>query len=135
MFKQYVCSKIGKSGCYFLSIVYIAEQETKKKIDVLELYEKALSEKWIDKDCFMNDPGAMMSYLLNKKVDCRHDVTGYSPKSNEFEITRYELKETGVTYGHFVVTRNGKLIYDPFGESRTRKLGKAVSTRIFTVQG
>ena len=135
MYKQYICSKIGKSGCYFLSILYIAETQTKKTFDVLELYEKALKEKWIDNDCFMENPAAMMSYLLGKKVDCRHDVVGVKPKDNEFEITRYELKETGVTYGHFVVTRNGKLIYDPFGESRTRKLGSAVSTRIFTVRG
>lgn len=130
MFKQYVCSKIGKSGCYFLSLVYIAEEITKKTIDIFSLYEKGIKEKWFDSDCFMQNPAAMMSYLLGRKVDVRHDVTGYSPKSNEYEITRYELKETGVTYGHFCVTKNGKLVYDPFGESRTRKAGKAVSTRI-----
>ena len=97
------------------------------------LYEKGLKEKWFDSDCFMELPAGMMSYLLGKKCDVRHDKVGYKPLSNEYEITRYELNETGVTYSHFVVTRNGKLIHDPFGESRTRTKGKAVSTRIIKV--
>lgn len=133
MFKQAVCSRIGKSGCYFIALAYIAESITGKIIDILSLYEKALQEKWLDYDCFMNNPAAMMSYLLGRKVDVRHDKVGYKPLSNEYEITRYELQETGVTYGHFVVTRNGKLVYDPFGESRTRTKGKAISTRIIKV--
>ena len=133
MYKQQVCLKIGKSGCYFLSLVFIAESITNKKVDIFSLYEKGLKEKWLDDDCFMENPADMMSYLLGKKCDIRHDKVGYSPKENEYEITRYELKETGVTYGHFVVTRNGKLIHDPFGVSRTRTKGKAVSTRIIQV--
>lgn len=133
MFKQLLCSKIGKSGCYFLSLVYIAESITKKEIDIFSLYEKGVKEKWLDSDCFMENPANMMSYLLGKKCDVRHDKLDYKPLSNEYEITRYELKETGVTYGHFVVTRNGKLVYDPFGESRTRTKGRAVSTRIIKV--
>lgn len=133
MYKQAICSKIGKSGCYFLSLVYIAESITKKVIDTFSLYEKGIKEKWFDSDCFMVNPAAMMSYLIGKKVDVRHDKIGYKPLGNEYEITRYELKETGVTYGHFVVTRNGELVYDPFGNSRTRTKGKAVSTRIIKV--
>jgi hypothetical protein len=133
MYKQLVCSKIGKSGCYFLSLVYIAENITGKRVDIFPLYEKGIKEKWFDDECYMEKPSAMMSYLVGKKCDVRHDKVGYKPKENEYEITRYELRETGVTYGHFVVTRNGKLVYDPFGASRTRTKGNAVSTRIVKV--
>ena len=133
MFKQAVCSRIGKSGCYFLSLVYIAETITKKEVDIFALYEKGLREKWFDTDCFMRNPAGMMTYLVGKTCDVRHDKVGYTPLSNEYEITRYEYRETGVTYGHFVVTRNGKLVHDPFGESRTRTKGNAVSTRIVKV--
>ena len=48
MFKQAVCSKIGKSGCYFLSLVYIAETITKKDIDIFTLYEKGEKEKRLE---------------------------------------------------------------------------------------
>lgn len=140
MYKQYVCMKIGRYGCYLLSIVYIAEQITGNKFDVLEVYTKAVKEKWSDSDCYLNNPDKILEYLLHrsfnhigKEVSVRHEVVGYQPKSNEYEITRYELNETGVTFSHFVVTRNGELVYDPFGNSRTRKLGKPVSKRILTV--
>ncbi len=131
--EQVICLNIGKNGCYFLSLVYIAEKITQCSIDVLTLYEIGLKNKWFDEDCYMNNPGAMMTYLTDLKCDVRHDVVGYKCKSNEYEITRYELKETGVTYAHFVVTCNGKLVYDPYGESRTRTKGKAVSTRIVKI--
>ncbi len=135
MYRQQVCSKIGKSGCYLLSLIFIAEKITGKEIDVLKTYEKSLSEKWLDDDCYMENPAAMMSYLTGKKIDIRHDVVGYTLKSNEYEITRYELKETGITYGHFVVTNNGELVHDPYGDSRTRLKGNAVSKRIIKIIG
>lgn len=133
MSKQLACAKIGKNGCYFLSLVYIAEKIRQSSIDVLTLYETGLQENWFDEDCYMLNPAAMMSYLLNCKVDVRHDVAGYKPKKNEYEITRFELKEIGVTFAHFVVTNNGKLEYDPYGESKTRTKGKPKSTRIITI--
>jgi len=132
MCKQYVCAKIGKSGCYFLCLVYIAEKNKKSKIDIFDLYEKGLKEGWFDNDCYMENPAGMMSYLFGKKVTVRHDVAGYKPKANEFVITRYELMETGVTYSHFVVG-SSTTEYDPFGESRTRTKGKAVSTRVISI--
>ena len=130
MCKQYVCSKIGQSGCYFLSLVNVAENIAKKDIDVFAAYDKGIKEGWMDKDCFMKNPAAMLRHLTGKKIEVRHDKVGYVPKDGEYEITRYELQETGRTFSHFVVTRNGKLVYDPYGESRTRLLGKAASLRI-----
>lgn len=134
MNKQWICTRLGNWGCYFLSIVYLAEKYLNTTFDVVELYQKASENKWCDDDCYMVEPAAFLGYLIGKKVSVRHDDAGYKPKGNELEITRYELKETGVTYGHFVVTRNGELEYDPYGESKTRKKGKAVSTRIFTIE-
>ncbi|MGP1459231.1 MAG: DUF261 family protein [Treponema sp.] len=130
MFKQYACSKIGQSGCYFLSLVKVSETIAKKDIDVLAVYDKGIKEGWMDDECFMKNPAAMVAHLTGKKIDVRHDKVGYAPKENEYEITRYELKETGRTFSHFVVTRNGKVVYDPYGDSRTRRLGKAESLRI-----
>ena len=133
MNRQQICAKIGKSGCYFLSLAYIAETVLGRTVDILDLYVRGIGEKWLDSDCYMVDPAGMMSHLLGRKCDVRHDKVGYKPLGNEHEITRYELEETGVTYAHFAVTRNGRLVYDPFGESRTRTKGRAVSTRIVKV--
>lgn len=131
--KQLICNKIGRSGCYFLSLVWIAEKLLNKTIDVVELYVKAVSQKWMGEDCFMANPAAMLSYLLGKAVDVKHASLSYTLGENEYEITRYELRETGITYAHFVVTLNGEIIYDPYGESRTCKHGVPQSKRIIKV--
>ena len=131
--KQLVCSKIGKNGCYFLSLVFFAEKIINKTIDVVELYTKAVAKKWMGEDCFLNDPASLLSYLTGKSVTVRHESLGYTPKEGEYEITRYELKETGTTFAHFVATNEGKIIYDPYGDSRTCKKGKPQSKRIIKV--
>lgn len=131
--KQLVCNKIGKSGCYFLSLVFIAEKLLKKSIDVVELYVVSVAKNWMGEDCFMNNPAAMLSYVIGKTVDVKHAGLDYQLSENEYEITRYELRETGITFAHFVVTLNGEIIYDPYGESRTRKHGIPVSKRIIKV--
>ena len=131
--KQLVCNKIGKSGCYFLSLVWIAERLLDKSIDVIELYVQAVAKSWMGEDCFMENPAAMLSYVLGKAVDVKHAGLDYILGENEYEITRYELRETGITYTHFVVTLNGKIVYDPYGESRTCKHGLPVSKRIIKV--
>ena len=133
--KQLIAKRLGASGCYFLSIVYLCEKKTGKQIDVIALYDKALSSGWIESDCFVAKPAELCAYLLggNAKVSVRHEATSYKPKANEMEITRYESKATGTTFAHFVVTKDGAVVYDPYGSSSTVKNGKPVSKRIFTI--
>lgn len=135
--KQLIAKRIGASGCYFLSIVYHCEKRTGKQVDIIALYDKALTSGWIESDCFMVKPADMIAYLLGidaKRVDVRHEVLNYKPKSNEMEITRYENRATGTTYAHFVCTKDGAVIYDPYGASSTVTNGKPVSKRIITIK-
>ncbi len=127
---QAICKKIGASGCYFLCLIHVANQIAGKKTDVVRFYEKALSKGWIEADCYVAKPAEIIKEITGNKADVFHAAVGYQLKQNEFEITRYEYCETGITYAHFVVTNNGKVTYDPFGSSRTVKLGKPVSKRI-----
>ena len=134
--KQLIAKKLGASGCYFLSIVYHCEKKTGKQVDVIALYDKAVSSGWCESDCFMTKPAEMAAYLLGVKperVSVRHESMDYKPKGNEMEITRYENKATGTTYAHFVCTKDGAVIYDPYGASSTVKNGKPVSKRIITI--
>ena len=133
---------IGKSGCYFLSLIYgtveYAESFLKRiiNIDVIKFYDKCLGLKIIDSECTVLDAAKIVANILDfpeSKVKARHEVLGYIPKFNEIEITRYELAELGVTYAHFVVTRDNKVIYDPYANSRTYAKGEPKSKRIITI--
>ena len=152
--KQIEAKRIGASGCYLLSIIYLAEKwlrQFKKDFtaDVLTLYETFVEEKWITEDCYIDRPDLCLAYIIGVDIAVLRDAftreaaisavkitktgTGYVPLANELEITRYERKDTCVTYSHFVATADGKVIYDPYGSSATVTNGEPVSKRIFTI--
>lgn len=131
--KQLISKTLGASGCYFLSLVYHAEKIAKKPFDVIELYDKVVKMGWLEKDCFVKNPSAIMSYLVGASCSVRHEPLTYEPKKNEYEITRYEKNATGTTYVHFVCTKDGSVIYDPYGKSSTVRDGKPVSKRIIKI--
>lgn len=133
IYKQAIAKKIGDEGCYFLSLVYIAEQEIKKSIDIIDLYNTCVAKGWMKEDCYILDPAAILSYLIGKKtMFFKVDGTKFTPTKFERVISRYENNARGKLYSHFVVGCNGKVIYDPLGESNTVKNGKLVSYRVFS---
>lgn len=134
---------IGKTGCYFLSIIHIASTifTTRERgvfdvdyvdstIQVLKLFRDGIERGWCDKECFMIRPDEMLKALVAdaKSVSVKHAPLDYKPKENEYEITRYEKG----SWAHFVCTKGGKITYDPYGYDE-KDLGKPVSKRIFTV--
>ena len=133
---------IGKTGCYFLSILHLANTIQARKsgvisateldgtTSILKLFRDAVFHKWCTDECFMNQPDKLMEALLGNEasVTVKHADVSYKVKANEYEITRYEKG----SFAHFVCTENGKITYDPYGYAE-KDLGKAVSKRIFTV--
>ncbi len=127
---QRFCGRIGSDGCYFLSVVYWAEVETGKKIDVLDAYENALAAGAIDEACFVLDAGKLASLLTGERWEARHESADYVCRDGEREITRFENRSGGNLYSHFVPTENGKVLWDPLGDSVTVRDGSPASKRI-----
>ena len=139
--KQVEAKIIGNNGCYFLAIINGAERYMRHKgnpvsVDIINLYEKAADEGWIGKDCYIQRPDCIVAEILGVSPD-RVKVSkmplNYVPAEDEIEITRYEKEGTGVTFSHFVETRNGEVLYDPYGSSSTVTNGVPVSKRIIKV--
>lgn len=152
--KQIEVKIIGEKGCYFLSIVngvsrYCAEKKDPLNVDIIRLYEVAMDEGWISNDCYVERPDLIAAYIMGvslavlkdamangteiREVKIAKEQLAYMPADNEIEITRYEKESTGVTFSHFVVTRDGEVIHDPYGNSNTVSKGYPVSKRILTV--
>jgi hypothetical protein len=97
----------------------------------------------IAEDATVNDAGQLLSVLTSQGWTCHKAGPGhelpldYVCKPGEREILRYErpaeLGDTASTDRAHFVTGDGKgvLIWDPYGDSRTVKVGKVVSKRIF----
>lgn len=100
---------IGTSGCYFISLGCWAEELTKRtlsKEDVLYVYAKAVSEDFMETNCFLEEPGEVMNLFLralgselkteyigwwnaDKGFDFWH---GYGKEDIDFMILRHKTK-------------------------------------------
>jgi len=123
---------IGKTGCYFLSIVHVAEKYTGKYIDAYDAYKAALKGKTMREDCYVLDPAALLRMLTGVAWTVTKEQSDYMATKGEQEILYFERNDTMQTVGHFVVGDGmGVVSYDPYGDSLTVKKGKLHSKRIF----
>lgn len=124
MREQDIARSIWNSGCYFLSILYCADQLD----SAFGLYKTFVKEGWMEEDCYIKDPASIMSYLFPNKYSITKSV-GVDDKA-DFNIAYYYNPST--KYHHFVVVdKQGNVIYDPLGESNTVKNGYPESYRCF----
>lgn len=130
--RQREFEKIGKTGCYFLSIVHVAEKYCGKYIDAYEAYKLAMVGKTIRDDCYVVDPPALLRMLTGVAWTVTKEPSTYKPIKGEQEILYFERKDTLATTGHFVVgDGEGVVSYDPYCDSMTVRKGVLSSKRIF----
>ena len=124
---QTICKALGSTGCYFLSLLHLAGRDA----EAVGLYRSALRAGEIDEDCFVKNPSAVMSLAAGGAWSVRHEGPTYIPKSDEYEILRFEQKAAMKTFAHFVVgDGRGQVAYDPLDRSQTVLEGQLVSKRI-----
>lgn len=146
---QKIAAIIGESGCYFLSLCYIAECILGVHVDPIYYFNVFSKQKtdglyWIESDCYLNFPALALKNILREEIG-KHGINFsfndikiskstdlyYYPKSNEYLIGYFEREVTMKTYGHFVnVDENKKVVNDSLGESNTVKYGSLKSLRI-----
>jgi len=124
--------KIAAEGCYFLSMLRAAENETGDYIDPYATYIKAIALHYMGDDCYVTDPAALMGLMTGKKWAVYKEGKSYQPLTGDIEVLRYERVDTTKTWAHFVLgDGKGEVEYDPYGDSKTVRSGALVSKRIF----
>jgi hypothetical protein len=130
--EQEYCTKIGATGCYYLSICKAAELLRGREVDIVKNYVKLIKLGYMDWDCYIKDPAKIMEYLTNEKWSTTVEKIDYTPYPEDVIIGRFERKTTMQTYTHFVLLDSNKNVtYDSFGTSKTVQDGKMVSLRVF----
>lgn len=107
---------IGDEGCYFLCLRKLANRADDT---LLEDYYTCLEHDYMDKDCYIKDPVAILRSWGVKWTNVR--------KSNSYgQIVVYKHN----AFLHFcALTEDG--LFDPLGESNTVKNGHVDSYRLF----
>ena len=140
---QRVMAAIGKAGCYVLCIIRHAEKLRDCDFSPLAEYGSARMLGFMREDCYVWSAGKLLGHLAGGawivlKAGDGLDSAGkpydlplaYVLQPGELEIDRYEIAGDADS-SHFVVGDGVTVEWDPYGDSRTVRLGHLVSKRIF----
>ena len=118
-------------GCYFMSLLYVSKvpySEPATLDELLKYYNIFVSRGWMDEDCYVKDPCAILKYLTGKKYTAVKDAV-LDPSANII-IGRWYNPATN--FHHFVVMdSNNNVVWDSLGHSTTVADGIIESYRLF----
>ena len=121
--EQKICKILGESGCYFFCLLHCAGKEN----DAINIYKKVVDIGWMDEDCYVKDPCAILKFLTGKKYSLVKDAV-LDPSANIIIGLWYNPT---TNHHHFVVMdSNNNVTYDPLGESITVRDGALESYRL-----
>ena len=121
--EQKICKILGESGCYFFCLLHYVGKEN----DALSIYKKVVDIGWMDEDCFIKDPCAILRYLTGKSYTVVKDEA-LDPSANIIIGLWYN---PATNFHHFVVMdSNNNVAYDPLGASTTVVDGAIESYRL-----
>lgn len=123
--------QIHDYGCYFMSLLYVRSipySELTTLDELFKYYDTFVSKGWMDVDCYVKDPCAILGYLTGKKYSVKKDVV--LDTSADIIIGRWYNPATNLH--HFVVMdRDNTIVWDSLVDSNTVKNGIIESYRLF----
>lgn len=126
-----VAKRIYDYGCYFLSLLYVRKisySEITSLDELLMYYDTFIACGWMDPDCYVKDPCAILGFLTGKKYIVKKSEV-LDPNANII-IGRWHNPTT--KHSHFVVMdSNNNVVWDPLGNSITVRDGLVESYRLF----
>ena len=115
-------------GCYFLDLLYIALGREPTLDEMIKYYDIFLQKVWIDSECFVANPTAILEYLTGKKYSVKKD---YVLDTSATHIIGY-FYNPNTNLHHFVVMgKDNKVMWDSIENSNTVKNGFVESYRTF----
>jgi hypothetical protein len=129
--RQLNFERIGKEGCYFLSLVRAGERAIGRYLDAYYIYLKANELGFLGENCYVFDPVGIMQLMLGGRWAFEKQTRDYVAKPTEIVVLRFERKEGMATLAHFVLAGpDGTVEYDPYGQSKTVATGNLISKRV-----
>lgn len=121
--EQSTIMEIGAEGCYLLCDKRIAELETGKELNPVEVYRTGLEKGWVRSDCLMLNAEALLGYLTGYKWDKVKTAPGdialrlFPSGTIVYVIAEYVKKSPSKTSTHFVMVQHDgtqwQIAYNP----------------------
>ena len=123
--------RIYDYGCYFMSLLYVRNiyySEIPTLDELFMYYDTFIDRGWMDFDCYVKDPCAILNYLTGKKYSVKKSEV-LDPTA-DIIIGRWYNPTTSLR--HFVVMdSNNNVVWDSLGYSITVADGYIDSYRLF----
>lgn len=131
-------ANIQRTGCYFMSILYLANKHAQTPWDtaaINHVYEEAVSEGFMGANCFVYNPDGIFRLAgLRVRYTQHHEAPTRVCADNEIEILRFKHADFP-GYSHFVVGNGiGFVTHDPWGVSIAATEGALKDKRIFRLE-
>lgn len=111
---QDILKSLGDYGCLLLCY---AELSGVSITDVIEAFDKLTLNGILGPDCFVKDADALMKYFNKPYTVSKVDV------SEVPEDSCYIAKFERNGFGHFVICKNDKVVYNTLEDSKCVKYG------------
>lgn len=127
--------QIREYGCYLMSLIWWANKLHNLPVTAglinEDLYTLFQRRGWMDEECYVKDPVAILNHLGVDVGEVRKEAPSYTATKDEIEVLFFKHDERG--WSHFTAgDGEGHVTYDPWGVSTTATEGELVSKRIFT---
>lgn len=120
--------KIYEYGCYFLDLLFVSKYQEPTFEEIIKSYNTFIAKGWMDEECFIKDPCAILNYLTGKKYSVKKDSVFDSSAAHI--IGYYYNPNTNLH--HFVVMDNyNNVHWDSIENSNTVLNGHIESYRLF----
>lgn len=117
-------------GCYFLDLLFISKYQEPTFEDIINYYDTFIIKGWMDKECFIKNPCAILNYLTSKKYSVTVTKDSILDSSASHVIGYYYNPNTNLH--HFVVMdKCNKVLWDSIENSNTVRNGFIESYRLF----
>lgn len=121
-------NSIHDYGCYFLDLLFVVKRREPEMSEILDYYDVFIQNDWMEEDCYIKNPCAILEYFTGKKFKIKKDSV--FDKQATYIIGYYYNPVTNLN--HFVViNRFNEVLWDSIENSKTVRDGFITSYRLF----
>lgn len=119
---------IYETGCYFLDLLFLAKGREPEMVEMLHYYDLFIKNDWMEEDCYIKNPCAILKHLTGKSFTIKKDVV--IDKDATYVLGYYYNPTTNIH--HFVIMNKfNEVMWDSIQNSNTVKNGFIESYRLF----
>lgn len=115
-------------GCYLLDLIYVSKYKEPTLDEIIECYDSFVATGWMDEDCFVKNPCAILNYLTGKEYSV---VKGSVLDTSATHIIGYFYNPNTNLHHFAVMGKDNKVLWDSIENSNTVKNGFIESYRMF----